>query len=156
MIEDEKTLVVCMSCMTPNDASDKSCRNCRASLFIASSLDPVQTIQNEGALFRKAVSSRPKLIVLVGTWILFVPWIIGTIFLEIQVFANWDGIPSLVFFLLGIASFAAAVIIINAVTRNYRSARETFEAVKQNDQLKTATRLSAKARRQERMKNKTV
>src|SRR5687768_156092 len=150
---DEKTLVVCMSCMTPNDNSDKVCQNCRASLSENSSLDPMQTIQNEGALLRKAVSARPKLIVLLGTWILFVPWIITTIFIEIQILANWDGLPSMVFFLIGVVLFLAAVIIIYKVTRNYQASREAFEIRQKNSQSKDEARRQAKARRQARLKN---
>ena len=154
MSMDEKSTVICLSCMMPNDGMDNSCRNCGAALSTGSSLDPVQTLQNEGALLRKAVSARPKLIVLIGTWILFVPWIVGTIFLEIQILENWDGLPSMVFFLLGVALFLAAVIIIYSVTRNYQRARETFENEKEINRSKDENRLQAKARRRERMKNK--
>lgn len=146
-------MLVCMSCMMPNDGLANVCQNCGAALTETSALDPMQTIQNEGALFRKAVSARPKLIVLLGTWILFVPWIIATIFLEIQILSNWDGLPSMVFFLIGVALFAAAVIIIYSVTRNYRAAREAFENEKQVSRSRDESRLQAKARRQARMKN---
>ena len=156
MNADEKTLIICMSCMTPNDGSDKSCRNCGSSLSGTSSLDPVQTIQNEGALLRKAVYSRPKLIVLFGTWLLFVPWIIGTIFIEIEILSSWDGVPSLLFFLGGIALFLMAAIIIFKVTRNYFIDRGTFDAEHKNNQIKAAERSLAKSRRQARMKNKAV
>lgn len=151
---DEKTLVVCMSCMTPNDSSDKSCQNCRALLSVTSSLDPVQTIQNEGALLRKAVYTRPKFIVLFGTWLLFVPWLFGTIFIGIEIVANWDGVTSLLFLLGGIALFLMSLILIFKVTRNYFKDRETFDTERKNNQLKEEARQQAKARRKARMKNK--
>ena len=149
---ENKPMIVCMSCMMPNDKLDIICQNCGAALTETSALDPMQTIQNEGALLRKAVSARPKLIVLLGTWILFVPWIIATVFLEIQILANWDGLPSMVFSLIGVALFLAAVVIIYSVTRNYRAAREAFENEKQINRSKVENRLQAKARRQARMK----
>lgn len=139
--------------MTPNDASDNSCQNCRAPLGETNGLDPVQSIRDEGFLLRRAASGQPKIIVVLGTWILFLPWIIGTVALEITIIANWDGLPSYIFFLAGIALFLFAVILLYTVTKNYRKARDENEIKQQKKQLHTENRLRAKARRQARMKS---
>ena len=154
MGEDEKTILVCMRCMTPNADSDEFCQNCRAPLGETSGLDPVQSIRDEGFLLREAASGSPRFLVVAGTWILFFPWIIGTIALEASIISNWDGFPSFIFFLGGIALFLFAVKMLYAVTKNYLNAREKHLASRQIKDLQTEKRLRAKAKRQARMKQK--
>ncbi len=130
MTETEKDLIICMSCMAPNDKSDDFCQNCRASLATTSTLDPLQTIQNEGSLWRKATSERPKFIVVLGMWVLFLPWIVGTIVIEASIIINWDGFSSLIFFWIGVALFLIALNMLFTVTKNYLTMPEKTGAAK--------------------------
>jgi len=152
--EDEITTIVCMSCMSPNDESDIVCQNCRSPLGKPSSLDPIQSIRDEGLLFRKAVSSRPKFIVLFGAWLFFVSWIITVIALEISLISNWDGFFSFVLFLGGVALFVFAVYVLFNVTKNYLNARESYRAKASREQFIAENRQLAKERRRARMKAK--
>jgi hypothetical protein len=149
---DEKTANVCLSCMAPNYESDDVCQNCGAPLREPSSLDPIQTIRNEGALFQKTVSGRPKLIVLIGAWIFFVSWIITTIAVEINIISSWDGLFSLVLFWCGVALFLFAVYVLFNVTKNYINARESYQADANKHQLSAENRQRAKEKRRARMK----
>ena len=130
MTETEKDLIICMSCMASNYKSDDFCQNCRALLATISTLDPLQTIQDEGSLWRKATSARPKFIVVLGTWILFVPWIVGAILLEVITIFNWQGFGSLILFWLGVALFLIALDILFTVTKNYLTMPEKAGAAK--------------------------
>lgn len=119
MTETEKEMTICMACMFPNFETVGFCRKCGAAFGAASTLDPLQTVQAEGFMWRKATTRRPKFIVLLGTWILFAPWIPGIILLEISIILNWTGFGSLIFFWIGIALFLVALDILITVTKNY-------------------------------------
>ena len=143
-----------MQCLTPNDASENFCQNCHAAIGDINSLDPVQSIRDEGFLLRKAASGQPRLIVVVGTWILFLPAVIAAIALEISVISNWDGWLSYIIFLVTLAVLIMAVLMLYHVTKNYRKARDEVQVRQQQKDLQSENRLRAKARRQARMKDK--
>jgi hypothetical protein len=79
----------------------------------------MKAIRLEGALFQKAVSSRPKLIVVVGVWIIFVPWLVASGAVAISSILYPDGFASIVFFCVGMALSFVAVKIMFTVTHNY-------------------------------------
>jgi hypothetical protein len=153
--KDEQQAVICMACMSPNNESDDVCQNCGARLSGPSGLDPIQTIRDEGTLLRKAVSARPKFIVLFGAWLISTAWIITVIALEIGVISNWNGLFSLVFFWFGVALFFLPVYVLFKVTKNYLNAREAYQAKAGKEQLKEENRQRAKARRRARMKSES-
>jgi hypothetical protein len=39
-------------------------------------MDPIQRIQTEGFIYRRAVEGRPKSIVMIGIWLLFFPLLV--------------------------------------------------------------------------------
>ena len=71
---DEK--MVCPSCHHHNDPSVTFCQNCGAPLGFAATMSPFQQLQAEGFVLRQATTGRPKLIILLGVWILVFPvWV---------------------------------------------------------------------------------
>ena len=109
----------CLSCLAPNERSAEVCKSCGEPLDATSNLDPMKAIRLEGALFQKAVSSRPKLIVVVGVWIIFVPWLVASGAVAISSILYPDGFASIVFFCVGMALSFVAVKIMFTVTHNY-------------------------------------
>ncbi|MDQ3820267.1 MAG: hypothetical protein M3362_21655, partial [Acidobacteriota bacterium] len=64
---------VCFRCLAVNSGAEAFCRECGAPVGGSATLDPVQTIRAQGFMYRRALEGRPKLIVLVGVWILHLP-----------------------------------------------------------------------------------
>ena len=113
--------IACASCLAPNDGSVSFCVNCQSPIGTTSALDPIKTIHAEAFLLQKAVSKRPKPIVLLGVWVLFVPWLLGAAFISLNELARRDGFSSFVFFWTGIGLGYVAVKILYSVTKNYFS-----------------------------------
>jgi hypothetical protein len=125
MNEFETEVIACVSCLAPNERSVAFCRNCQSPLGTTSALDPIKTIHAEAFMLQKAVSMRPKPIVVLGVWVLFVPWLLGAAFLAVNELAYGYGFPSFVFFWVGIAlAFAAVKICLAGYI--FRQARKFF------------------------------
>lgn len=111
--------ITCVSCMTPNRVTDARCRKCGYPIGSTVNLDPMQTIQTEGLLLRKALEGRPKLIVLLGVWILFLPVLLVGAGGALYFVLNPRALSDLIFFgaLLGLSYIA--FIILYRITKNY-------------------------------------
>ena len=141
-----------MECMTRNEASDNFCKNCRVGLGKTSSPAPRKTIRDEEI----PVLGRPRIVTLLGGWVLFFPLIIGTIIGVIELILNWDDFGSYVLFLTGIAVVLLGAIILYNHTRGYLTAREAYQAKQARQSMQTVNSLSAKAGRQARMKKRNT
>ncbi len=127
-----KEIIACLSCLAPNNWSIDFCENCGSPIGMTSTLDPLKTIQAEGFLLRKATSERPKFIVLLGIWLLFLPWLGGTSAIAINMMVKGKGVADFIFFLISIALALVAVRVLFLVTHNYL----TMPDLKQNKKLK--------------------
>ncbi len=112
-------VVACLSCMSPNEPSASFCRSCQAPIGVTSSLDPIKTIHAEAFVLQKAIVKRPKPIVLLGVWVLFLPWLFGAGSIAVNEVLNGYGTPSFVFFWVGVALAFVAVKFLYVVTKNY-------------------------------------
>lgn len=65
--------VVCPKCLLRNSASVAFCADCGAPIGKVANVDPMQQIYAEGFGYRSAVEGPPKLIILIGMWLLFGP-----------------------------------------------------------------------------------
>jgi hypothetical protein len=82
-------------------------------------LDPIKAIQTEGFLFRKALEGKPKLIVLLGMWILHLPVLVVGIGVAVYLLLNLRSRSEFVFiFAMGGLSYYAFVVLYR-VTKNY-------------------------------------
>ena len=115
----EPEVIACLLCLAPNDVSVSFCRNCQSPLGGTSGLDPVKTIHAEAFVLQRAVSKRPKPIVVLGVWVLFFPWLLGGASIAVSQLVDGYGLPSFVFFWVGIALAFVAVKILYMVTKNY-------------------------------------
>ena len=111
--------VVCISCLTQNNASAGFCRKCGSPIGAVATLDPMQTIQAEGFLFRKALEGRPKPIVVAGVWIIFFPALVLGVGVAVHLIFNPRSFSDFVFFWAFVGLAYAAFVILYRVTRNY-------------------------------------
>lgn len=112
---------LCPSCGLSVDESQAFCPNCEAPIGSMSSIDPMQSIRAEGFLIQRATERRPKLIVLIGAWILFLPFPMCGLFVSVDVILNGSGqgMAGFFFFWGGIALSILGIAILFKVTRNY-------------------------------------
>ena len=112
--------VLCLSCMGENDVNTAFCRYCNTWLVSTSNSNPFQQLASEGALYSKAVEGKPKLIVLISVWVIFLmPLIFGTLSAFSVITRGGRGADSLIFYLFSIAVSCFSFIMIYRVTKNY-------------------------------------
>jgi len=111
--------LLCTSCLQPNPPETPFCKRCGAPIGAISAVGPLESLYAEGFAYRKATEGKPKTIVLIGMWLLFLPPLAGTIVLMADT-ANhrqgWSAVLQLIWFLLLAIVF---VIILTKVTMNY-------------------------------------
>jgi hypothetical protein len=113
--------VVCPTCLLVNSPAAAFCADCGAPIGMVATIDPIQSIYAEGFAYRAAVGGPPKLIIVIGMWVLFGPTLaVIPIFLF-----NAGSFPETAFLVL--LAIGSAVILYRT-TRNYivksRLARE--------------------------------
>jgi hypothetical protein len=106
--------VVCPKCLRSNSTTAAFCADCGAPIGMVAAVDPIQQIHAEGFAYRSAVDGPPKLIILIGMWLLFGPLALMGPTLLIDGASN--GIPKAILF--NILS-ACSAIILYRTTRNY-------------------------------------
>lgn len=115
--------VICPKCLLSNSATAAFCADCGAPIGMVATVDPIQHIYAEGFAYRSAVDGPPKLIILLGMWLIFGSFAcIGPCMILTRL---PDQLPNLIFYnLLSLCS----VIILCRTTRNYiiksRAAKE--------------------------------
>lgn len=117
--------VLCPACLKENDNGSVFCRRCNAALGLTDNFDPLQRISHEGAVYSKAVEGKPKMVVLIGVWLLFFPVLVFSAITAVSLaFAGEAGSLSfLLFWVLIIVSFFSLTMLFK-VTRNYFSRSE--------------------------------
>lgn len=115
--------VICPVCQEVNARFESFCRTCGSPISVTATLDPVSTIQTEGFLFRKALDGPPKPIVLIGTWILFLPLLVVSVGAAIYYILYQRGSVGFFFFWVFVGLTYIAFIILYRVTKNYIVAR---------------------------------
>ena len=118
-IDDEGT--VCPACAAFIGSNEVFCPSCRAPISLLSNTDPLQRIQTEGFLYGKAVEAKPKLIVLIGVWALFLPaaFICAMWALLVVSEGIGSGVVGFMFFWVAVAATLFFLVIIYRVTKNY-------------------------------------
>lgn len=111
--------ITCPACMTLNSQSAAFCRKCGSPIGAVSTIDPLQSIQAEGFLLRKATTGRPGPIILVGIWILHLPVLVGSIVGAIYLIFNQTGWGNFVFFWAAVGLAYLAFMILYRTTKNY-------------------------------------
>src|ERR1041385_4597992 len=66
---DEK--IICPNCAHLNEALSTFCIDCGAPIGRLAAVNPVEIPQTQGFIYRQVVDARPKLVVLLGSWLIF-------------------------------------------------------------------------------------
>lgn len=112
--------VPCLSCFQENDKHAVFCKNCNSSLSLAANFDPLKALHNEGMVYSKAVVGKPKLVVLIGVWVLFLP----ALLLSVQgvyslIFDLGGGTSSFILFWMSLLVGGFSLVMLYKVTNNY-------------------------------------
>lgn len=119
-------IIACLSCLAPNDVNTSFCEKCGAPLGATATLDPLKMIRAEGFAVGKAtIIKKPSLVVLVGIWLLFLPFLIFGAMLAYSQFSDGFGFQGFVFFWLGIALMIIGAVFLYRVTKNYSAPEST-------------------------------
>jgi hypothetical protein len=121
--------IMCPSCLTTNVPFAPFCDSCGAPIGTTATLDPIQSINTQGFLFRKALEGRPKPIVLTGLWLMFFPALLGSLYAATHFILNRTGIADFFFFCVFVGFGYVAFVILYRVTRNYLTARRTSDSI---------------------------
>lgn len=114
----------CFSCMRPNEYYRKICKFCNAPISQTSSSDPLQMAYGEGMAYRKAAEGKPKLLVVVGVWIIFFPTFIIAAFSVLDTVMYGAGTMGLVLFWVMLVVGGFCSVMLYRVTRNYFAMEE--------------------------------
>ena len=105
---------VCTSCLADNDPSTAFCCQCGNPIGDTSSLDPLKRIWAQGWVYRRAVASPYRLRVVIGMWLVFLPYaILPLVFLSRR--HSWSLADAVLTMPLGIIALA----VLAKVTINY-------------------------------------
>jgi len=85
-------------------------------------LDPIQSINTQSFLFRKALEGRPKPIVLAGLWLIFFPALIGSVYGATSLMLYRTRFADFFFFWVFVGFAYVAFVILYRATRNYLTA----------------------------------
>jgi hypothetical protein len=121
--------IICPSCLAPNAPFASFCDSCGAPIGTTAALDPIQSINTQGFLFRKALEGRPKPIVLAGLWLMFFPALLGSLYAATHFILNRTGLADFFFFWVFIGFAYVAFVILYRVTRNYLTARTETDSI---------------------------
>lgn len=119
--------IACLSCLAPNRASADFCEKCGAPIGTTATLDPLKMIRAEGfAIERATTAKKPSLIVLIGVWLLFLPFLPAGAFLAVSQFSAGFGFQGFVFFWLGVGLGVFGAVILYRVSKNYFAPQEAI------------------------------
>jgi hypothetical protein len=114
-------LIVCPSCWNTVDLVFQRCPRCNFPLGTTAGLDPFGAIHDECRVLVKATEIKPKPIVVLGVWILFLPTLLSSVAFSMAILSNGSRSDSseFVFFLIAVGSAVLAMTFLFKVTRNY-------------------------------------
>jgi len=121
--------IICPSCLTPKASFASFCDSCGAPIGATATLDPIQSINAQGFLFRKALEGRPKPIVLAGLWLMFFPALLASLYAATRLILNRTGLADFFFFWAFVGVAYVAFVILYRVTRNYLTARRETDSI---------------------------
>ena len=119
-ISDVRTFV-CFSCMQPNEYGRQFCKFCNAPISQTTSNDPLQIAYGEGLAYRKAIEGKPKLIVVIGVWIIFFPTFVVSALAVLAELIDGHGTMGFVLFWFMFVIAAFCFVMIYRITKKYIS-----------------------------------
>jgi hypothetical protein len=112
-------LIKCASCQTLNEPFVVFCVACGAPIQRAATPEATPKTLVEDQPLPKKLMRRPRLVVVIGLWMLCFPSMILSAFMMVDIIANYRTSSNIVFFWLTVGTFLLTVFILFRVTRNY-------------------------------------
>lgn len=113
--------IICPNCASLIDANSIVCYVCNGLISNSSTIDPVQNVYEQGRMYRNLAKSKPKFVVLLGTWVMFFPSLLFSAGFAIYLLLTGIGtgfISFIGFWFLLLLAYASFVFLFR-VTRNY-------------------------------------
>ncbi len=112
--------VPCLTCFQENDRHAVFCRSCNASLGLTANADPLKTLHNEGLVYSKAAVGKPKPVVLIGVWVLFLPALLLSAQAVFSLVSEiGGGTSSFILFWMSLLIGGFSLVMLYRVTNNY-------------------------------------
>jgi len=111
--------IACLSCLAENNPAASFCRECGSPIGATATLDPMKAIQAQGHLFRTALKGRPRFIVVLGMWIMFLPILVVSATVAVFLISNRSRRSDFVFFWAMAGLSYVSFVVLYRVTRNY-------------------------------------
>jgi hypothetical protein len=105
--------------MALNNRYEAFCHSCGVPIGTTATLDPLRAIQAEGFVIRKALDGRPRVIVLMGIWVMFLPLLVVSVGAASYLITNRRGLADFVFFWIFVGLSYVSFVALYRVTRNY-------------------------------------
>ena len=121
--------LICPSCVRPTRPFESFCHNCGAPIGATATLDPIQSINAQGFLFRKALEGRPKPIVVAGIWLTFFPTLLASLYAATYLILNRTRFADFFFFWAFIGLGYVAFVILYRITKNYLTSPKTTDSI---------------------------
>jgi hypothetical protein len=122
----------CMSCFAPNDIDAVVCQECGLRFGDSDVLQPLNVARAEGQVYQNLAlgekgARRPKFVILLGVWVIFLPLLIIGIGIVISQILDLNGFVSFVFICIGGAAIYFSLLMLGRVTRRYFAADEKIK-----------------------------
>jgi len=116
--------LTCPACQARNDRLAIFCHECGAAIGTTATLDPIASIHPQGFLTRKTLDRRPKPIVLIGTWISFLPAFLVSAGFATFAVIDRGGFGEFFVFWTALGVMCLSLAFLYRVTRNFLSPRK--------------------------------
>jgi Double zinc ribbon len=110
---------LCTACLFPNLPESKWCKRCGAPMSSSVMFLMPDAARAVGFVYRRAVETRPKLVVVFGIWLHFFPTFVVNSLTILGMFGRGRGFLGLAAYLVAVGGTVISASMLYRVTRNY-------------------------------------
>lgn len=120
MTANTDSFITCRSCYTVNEKLEVFCQQCGLPLDpTAATVGPSNVGETPDDVFLKKRARRPKLVVVLGLWLIFFPFLVHAAMVAFDILLNNRTRSNFMTFWLAIGSLSLSVVVLYRITRNY-------------------------------------
>jgi hypothetical protein len=120
MTANTDNFITCRSCYTINEKLEVFCQQCGLPLDPkAATLGPLNVGETPEDVFLEKRARRPKLVVVLGLWLIFFPFLVHAAMVAFDILLNYRTRSNFMIFWLAIGSLCLSVLVLYRITRNY-------------------------------------
>ena len=117
--------ILCPTCLHANAPRADFCSQCGAPLSMMATIDPIKSTLSEGFGYRQAVNGPPKLVVVIGIWLIFLPGFATTLLFLLKT----EQPPGYMASGLSVAYWCFGIVVVYRSTANYFRKRAAAAAI---------------------------